>query len=299
MVLATAVALLALAPPQQRIDSEQRAIEIAIAFREFAILGVNGSNVGDPLEPYVSSHLDESRRRFEIEFVDGFVRVRKADGRVAAHFLQDKRNTTRSMKEPVSEQAIARAQAKVNRALAFLGYTGMTAVFGKTTVGSGSEALHVSFRPVWRGIEYPSSEWRHATFDPEGERLLVFNLGGLSRPPEDTAVTVLKAEAGRTMLAKLNEVLGSGPWELTRLEPVIFRVRPDRTPHISEFHSWGWETGPPSIMAWEGVFVNSSVPQRPGDPPWTVHAWLDAKTGAMLEMLSVTHRSSTTWRPPK
>ncbi|MCC6404393.1 MAG: hypothetical protein IT207_10340 [Fimbriimonadaceae bacterium] len=284
--------------PQQRVTSEQQAIAIADAFREFAILGSLGANVGDELKPVAEVALDEDTSRYRVSYPDGYAYVRVGDARVSAFMLEDDRHCSRSMKEEVSEQAIARAQAKVVRAFAFLGYKDMTAVFGKTTVGSGSMALNVSFRPVWRGIEYPGTEWRHATFDPEGERLLRFTLTGLSRPPEDTTVTIEEADAETSMRLKLVQVYGDGPWERTRMKPVIFRLRPVRKPHISAMHSWGWEIGPPSVVAWEGAFVNPAMPQLPTDPPWKVHVWLDAKTGHVLEMLSVTNRSSSTWRPP-
>lgn len=297
MVLAAAIALLSIAHPQRRVASEQQAIEIADRFRLFAILGTDGANVGEELKARLSCWYDETKLRFEVEYSDGFVWVRREDGRVSAFMLQDNRYADRAEPWELSERAIARAQAKVVRALAQLGYSDMSAVFGRVKPGRGHDPMYVSFRPVWRGIEYPGTEWRHAVFCAEGERLLQFSVTGLSRPPEDLSVTVEEADAERTMRSKLTEVHGNGPWERTRMKPVIFRVRPDKKPHIAEMHSWGWETGPPSVVAWEEAFVNPSVPHRPTDPPWTVHAWLDANTGKMLEMLSVRNRASSTWRP--
>ncbi|MGE0002175.1 MAG: hypothetical protein AB7F50_05505 [Fimbriimonadaceae bacterium] len=298
MVLGAGLALLLLAAPQERVTSEDQAVRIADSFREMAATGANGAYAGEAPGTLLSVALNPDTLRYDIHYTDGWVKVRASDGRVAAHWLRDFRYVERTAKWELDDDAIQRAQAKLLRVLAFVGYTEMTAVFGKTSAGKGDEAMTVSYRPVWRGLKYPGTEWRHAAFDSTGERLVRFNLTGLSRPPASTETTVSEAEAKRTMLAKMLEVYGTDAWTLARIEPVVFRVRPERKPHILESHGWGWETGPPSIVAWEGEFRGPEAPPTPLDRLWTVHAWLDAESGAVLEMLSVRSGTAKVWRPP-
>jgi hypothetical protein len=100
------------------------------------------------------------------------------------------------------------------------------------------------------------------------------------------------------MLAKMEEVYGEPDWTRVALEPVVFRIRAAKKPHIDEVHRWGWETGPPSIVAWRGMFHGPGGINRFGVQNWRVSAFVDGKTGAVLEMQSMKGMTPSAWNPP-
>ncbi|MGE0002174.1 MAG: hypothetical protein AB7F50_05510 [Fimbriimonadaceae bacterium] len=295
MVLGAGLALLLLAPAQERVTSEDQAVEIADAFRLWSIKRADGSQTDPPLKPLLSVYLDEETKQWHVDYGDGWVWIRAADGRVAAAWIH-RGEERRPMEWLPSLEAERRARYRVTRAIEHLGYTDVRPRFLGVRPHYMNKEIDVDFQIEWRGLLYGAVSGS-ATLDEFGERLRHWSLGLLFAPPTDTTVAVDEADAERTMLAKMEEVYGEARWTKVGMEKVVFRVRGAKRPHIFEAHGWGWETGPPSVVTWRGVFHGPGGHFKEGDPVWEVRAFVDGKTGAVLEMQSVRGRTPSFWNP--